>query len=215
MEIKKDLHMFLWNDPTQNNCNTYLLLGEKKILIDPGHFHLFSHVITQVELMGIDPYGVDLVLVSHFHPDHMEGVKRFKEGTFTAIYYEEYYFLKDVLQQTGMPLERDFQILLKEGDLIAGDISLQIIHTPGHSPGHMCIYWPKYRALFSGDLLFQGGFGRTDIIGGDSKAIKESLERLEGLEVEILLPGHGLPLVGKQECKRNLKWVKETLAMYL
>ncbi len=215
MQIREGLHLFQWNNPAENNCNTYFLSGKRKVLIDPGHFALFGHVAKGLELLRLEPKDVDLVLVTHFHPDHMEAIKRFKERTFFAIYREEYHFLKEVLEERDEAFETNFHILLKEGSLKVGGIQLEIIHTPGHSPGHMCIYWPRHKALFSGDLLFLNGIGRTDLIGGDPEALKESLGRLEDLEVEILLPGHGLPVIGKEECIRNLKWAKETLYMYL
>lgn len=215
MEIKKGLHLFLWSDPAQNNSNTYLLLGKRKILIDPGHFHLFGHVINQLDILRLEINDIDLVLVTHFHPDHMEAVQRLKEGTFLGIHEEEYRFLRQILNETRMPFDKDFHILLKDGQITVGDISLEIIHTPGHSPGHMCIYWPKHKALFSGDLLFFNGIGRTDIIGGDPDQLKESLRRIEELDTEILLPGHGPPVIGRQECERNLRWAKEALSLYL
>jgi len=217
MEIREGLHLFLWNDPTQNNCNTYLLKGEKKILIDPGHFALFGNVISQLEVLRINWADMDMVISTHFHPDHMEAMTRFKgKRAIGSLFVLEYEFLKEMGTSYGNPIDEiPCQILLKEGRLLVGDIELLILHTPGHSPGHMCLYWPRHKALFSGDLLFQGGVGRTDLLGGDPEELKRSLKRLEDMDVEILLPGHGMPIMGRERFVQNLRMVKELFSMYL
>jgi len=77
---------------------------------------------------------------------------------------------------------------LKEGDLLLGAKRFEILETPGHSPGSLSIYWPERKALFTGDVLFHGGVGRTDFPEGDSKLLMKSIERLSRLETEVLLP---------------------------
>ena len=81
-------------------------------------------------------------------------------------------------------------ILLKGGErLNLGDFSLQVIHTPGHTPGSICLYQDVI--LFSGDTIFAGGnIGRTDL-GGDNKDLVSSIKKLTRLNVEIVYPGHG------------------------
>ena len=82
--------------------------------------------------------------------------------------------------------------VLSDGDRI-GD--LRVIHTPGHTPGGICLYEPEEKLLFSGDTVFTGGsFGRYDFPGGDRTVLAASLERLGALEVEGLYPGHGEPV---------------------
>jgi glyoxylase-like metal-dependent hydrolase (beta-lactamase superfamily II) len=82
---------------------------------------------------------------------------------------------------------------------------LSIFHTPGHSPGSATLYWPAQKALFTGDLIFKEGFGRTDLPGGDSATLKESIKRMAELDVELLLSGHGaytlhlIPLVSSSQ----------------
>jgi glyoxylase-like metal-dependent hydrolase (beta-lactamase superfamily II) len=68
-----------------------------------------------------------------------------------------------------------------------------VLHTPGHSPGSSCFYFEDQGLLFSGDTLFRGGIGRTDLWGGDSRAIIQSIrERLDSLkENTLVIPGHG------------------------
>ena len=82
-------------------------------------------------------------------------------------------------------------ILLKDGDKIEfGNKSVEVIHTPGHSPGGICLYWPGY--VITGDTLFVGGVGRTDLPGGSTEVLRSSIHnRLLTLpEDTIVLPGH-------------------------
>jgi hydroxyacylglutathione hydrolase len=85
---------------------------------------------------------------------------------------------------------------LKEGDKFSSDkLDLEVIHTPGHSPGSICLYDKKRRILFTGDTVFSDGVGRTDIAGGDPEELEKSLQRLLKLDVEKILPGHGEPVL--------------------
>jgi len=70
-KITEGLYSFIWEDYTQNNCNTYLIDSSVKILIDPGHAHLFAHVRKGLERLGILPEAIDLVLITHGHPDRL------------------------------------------------------------------------------------------------------------------------------------------------
>lgn len=96
---------------------------------------------------------------------------------------------------------------LNQGDqVVAGDISLEILHTPGHSPGSICLYDPVGHTLFSGDTLLRMGVGRTDIAGGSSDRMRESLGKLAALPDDTrVYPGHGLPTtIGAERWLLNL-----------
>ena len=83
---------------------------------------------------------------------------------------------------------------LAEGGVIRfGDLRLDVLHTPGHTEGSVCLYEPAHRLLLAGDVLFAGSFGRTDLPGGDDAAMVESLARLaRDLQDDVrVLPGHG------------------------
>jgi hydroxyacylglutathione hydrolase len=82
---------------------------------------------------------------------------------------------------------------LAEGGRVAfGSIVLDVLHTPGHTPGSVCLVAPDDGLLFSGDTLFRGGWGRVDLPGGDPEAMVESLVRLRGLDERLgVAPGHG------------------------
>lgn len=204
------LHVFPWVNPSVNNCNSYLIEGKEKILIDPGHKHLFGHVGDELKRMDINPKSIKLVLITHAHPDHIEGMVLFP-GSKRAMHKEEYDFIKEIAPHYGEILGGgDFEphILFQEGTLNVGDLGFHIIHTPGHSPGSICIYWPQKKALFTGDLVFAGGVGRTDLPGGDSEQLKQSIMKLIDLDIEYLLPGHGEILKGRSIIKANFSEIE-------
>lgn len=213
MRIMDDLYGFFWTSATENNCNTYLIKGNRNILIDPGHYHLFGHVKDGLRRLGLSILDIDVVLITHGHLDHMEGIKVFESApTIYAIHKKEWNIIKKgVSHHMGVFLTPEIEphILLQEGDLIVGDKRLMIIHTPGHSPGSICIYWPEKKVLFTGDCVFEQGVGRTDLPGGNGEELRESIENISQLEAWYVLPGHGEMVLGKDEVERNFKEIKE------
>ena len=219
MLLSEDIHIFLWNDPSANNCNAYFIDGTKKILLDPGHHHLLEHVRKNLGALSLSFDDVDVVIITHGHPDHLEGVRSFMgSSTLIAMHKQELEFIKNeaphYIESMGL---RDFEpdILLKAGDLRIGDVRFQIIHTPGHSPGSCCLYWPDRQALFTGDVVFNQGVGRTDLPGGDGQALKESIRTLSHLEVEHLLPGHGEPISGRDLVRSNFADIERVWFEYM
>ena len=98
------------------------------------------------------------------------------------------------------------QNLTRQKDLFGLD--LKVFHTPGHSPGSVCLYWTQQKALFSGDLVFKEGIGRTDLPGGDGAKLKESIKKLVNLEIDWLFPGHGNMISGKEEVRSNFNEIE-------
>lgn len=219
MQLFDDLHAFLWRDPMTNNCNTYFINGEIKLLVDPGHFALFDHIRDELAQLSLGPQDMDLVIITHGHPDHVEAVKAFLDAsTLIAISSTEMDFIERVAPQYGHESDaKAFKpdILLQEGDLVVGENSFTVIHTPGHSPGSCCIYWPARKVLFTGDLIFNQGVGRTDLPGGDGDLLKGSIIKLSLLDVEYLLPGHGDIVTGRERVNRNFKDVERTWFPYV
>jgi hydroxyacylglutathione hydrolase len=205
MEIFKGLHAFLWRSTSANNCNAYFIDGPGNILIDPGHQQFFNHVSDGLGDLDIEPRDVELVLCTHPHPDHLEAVQLFKTlPAMFAMHPEGWEFVKSMQPHMGIDLESftpDF--LIKEGSLEIKGLEFQIFHTPGHAPGSICIYWPGKRVLITGDLIFKEGLGRTDLPGGDSGLLKESIRRLRDLDVEYILPGHGDVVSGVSAVRAN------------
>jgi len=219
MEIFNGLHAFLWLNPSANNCNTFFIDGEKKILIDPGHHKLFGHVQEGLSKLSLTPRDIDLVIITHGHPDHMEAVKIFA-GTSTSIAISaiEMNFIRDLPPQLAGALgDNEFEpdILLQEGDLKIDDLNLKVIHGPGHSPGSICLFWPETKVLITGDVVFNRGLGRTDLPGGDGKKLKESINMLSRLEVDYLLTGHGDIVSGRGSVETNFEEIKRVWFAYI
>lgn len=213
MKIFEGLYAFIWQDYSENNCNAFFIDGDKKILIDPGHQHLLEHVERGLAGLNLNPEDVDVVIITHGHPDHMESIGRFKKPTRWGINEREYHFIKKLAGSYFKIPEPDF--FLDEGEVLIGNQRFDILVTPGHTPASICLYWKEKKALFTGDVIFHQGIGRTDLPGGDGGMLKESILRLSELDVEYVLPGHGEIISGSEAVQANFKGIKEYWFNYL
>ncbi len=177
--------------PLAANC--YLLLDDKNAIIDVGGDIKF---ILEAISKYIDPKDLDYVILTHSHYDHAAAAGHFKGIAKIAIHKDEYSLLKAqnftsyLFGVSFKPFEPD--LMLKGGEVIElGNLRLEVIHTPGHSPGSICLYEANKKWLFSGDTVFaHGSFGRVDLPGGSARELIRSLEKLSKLDVENLYPGH-------------------------
>ncbi len=217
MELTPNLHAFLWASTGANNCNTYLLRSaEKNILIDPGHAPFFDHVRQGLRSLGLAIEDIDLVIGTHVHPDHIEAVRLFaRPPALFALHAAEWQMaekaaahLKAALNFDPEGLQPDF--FLAEGALKVGDIELEVFYTPGHAPGAVTLFWPQEKALLTGDLIFKGGLGRTDLPGGDGRELKASIRRMAALDADWLLSGHGDVIRGREAVRTNFSRVERT-----
>lgn len=176
--------------------NVYLILDEIPALIDTGMMP--EPTIRNIKKY-IDPQKIELIVLTHSHHDHSGGVPKIKEatGAKVLIHEEEAGFLGDEMATVaylfGQPAPQiKVDGTLNEGDVIdLGQWKLEVMHTPGHSPGCISLYERKEKVLFSGDTIFpQGNIGRTDLFAGSSEDLIKSIERLIELDVEVLYPGH-------------------------
>lgn len=222
MELTPQLHAFLWTATQVNNCNTYLIRSaEKTVLIDPGHAAYFDHVSGGLHRLGLAIADIDLIVCTHAHPDHIEAVRLFAGApALFALHRAEWDLVEAMapVLKTAMNFEwEDFtpDLFITEGTLRVGDIELAIHHTPGHSPGGVCLHWPAENALFSGDLVFSGGLGRTDLPGGDGEQLKSSIRRMSRLGSAWLLPGHGELVAGTEAVAANFARVENAWFGYV
>jgi glyoxylase-like metal-dependent hydrolase (beta-lactamase superfamily II) len=214
MKLMDGIFAYSWLREQENNSSTYLFTGKVNLLVDPGLSFNAENLKSQMEEDGFDWKKLNLIINTHLHPDHCEGNSAFiKEGTLLAFHQEEERFFKGFGRQFfelfGLkPPDFKTDFFLQEGDLILGEKKIHIYHTPGHSPGSICLYFPDTRCLVSGDLIFSGGVGRTDFPGGDGTLLKQSIERMETLNINYLLPGHGEIIQGSKEIKENFRFIK-------
>jgi hydroxyacylglutathione hydrolase len=199
--------------------NVYLILDEVPVLIDAGMDP--EPTLRNIKKL-IDPQKIEMIILTHSHHDHSGGVPRLKEvtGAKVVIHEDEAGSLGDdmatVAYLFGRPApEIEADGTLKEGDVIdIGEWKLEVLHTPGHSPGGICLYERKNKVLFSGDTVFpQGNIGRTDLFAGCDADLIRSIERLTKLDVEVLYPGHMEIVSGDvgRQIQASLKFARSVL----
>lgn len=214
MKLRDKIYMYPWESMTENNCNSYLLDTGVKTLVDPGHLHLLAELEIKMEEDGFSLDDVQLVIATHPHPDHCEGMLIFENRPVRTAMHEIAektlrQFAAQWEQMTGKqvpPFQIDFY--LREGELTLGKETFQVIETPGHAPGSICLYWKEKKVLITGDVIFNGGVGRVDLPGGDGVTLAQSIDRLIELDVDLLLPGHGPPVEGKGAVRENFYQVQ-------
>jgi hydroxyacylglutathione hydrolase len=142
--------------------------------------------------LGISKDSLGAVFLTHGHYDHVRGVFSLPEGT-PPIFLAE----ADRALAEDCLGKREIQDM-DAGRGILAQLGLEVIKTPGHTPGSVCLYSKGDRLLISGDTVFsEGFFGRTDLPGGNDRQMKGSLEMLSRMEINAMLPGHGKPLLKK------------------
>ncbi|MDE6317412.1 MAG: MBL fold metallo-hydrolase [Muribaculaceae bacterium] len=170
------------------------------VIVDPG-------MLTSDERLKCDNFlssnhlTLRSIVNTHLHLDHCFGANYVRDKYGVKLYaHPDDAFLGSSIAQQARSFGIDgggsvnIDVKLSAGDRIdIGDDYLQVIHTPGHTPGGICLYSPSSHFVLSGDTLFNGSVGRTDLPGGNFNTLKESIfNRLFTLPDETLvLPGHG------------------------
>lgn len=221
MKLNQSLYAYVWKG-NDNNCNSYLFAnvfeGNKHILIDPGHIETpylhedgYGRLINEIEADALKVADIGLLILTHGHPDHVEAAEKFRSlyGIPVAIHKDDI----DVIKVFGG--NNVIDIRLEEGILNLATPAknpVEIIKVPGHSPGHIAVYWPSQKALAAGDVVFYRSMGRVDLPGGDAIAMKNSIDKLAKLDLEYCLCGHPYMhtgvIQGKEAIKKNFDLVK-------
>jgi hydroxyacylglutathione hydrolase len=157
---------------------SYLIVDpvtKKALVIDP--FYDIASILEAAQSVG---GKIEWILNTHGHSDHTAGNLRLKEKTGARIMMHT--------ADAGNRSDID-EVIEGEPDLELGKLKLQIIHTPGHTPGGICLY--ANNNLFTGDTLFVGDSGRTDLPGGDRPTLGASIRKLMKLDGQtVVWPGH-------------------------
>ena len=213
MQITDTLHMFLGRQQPLES-NSYLILGDIAVLVDTGMEA--KRLLDNIEGVGIKITDIDLILNTHCHYDHIRYNRILKssanakiaahkeDAPYISVADPEYTVSRYVANNLkAAPVER----ALKDGDKI-GDY--EIIHTPGHTKGSICLLNRGQGILITGDTIFAQGFtGRTDLPGGSLNQLKESLKKLEKFDLEKILPGHEQPVL--KNANQNIENALATL----
>ena len=202
--ILKELKIDTWiGDAT--NC--YIVQDEKTketMVIDPA-----GDVDKIIEMLDILQAKLKYIYLTHCHGDHIGGVKELKEKCGGQIVTQRKsaenlldpnVSLTTYIGLEGLAIEADARV--DDNDLLhLGDLEFRVIHTPGHTSGGSCLYCEQEKLLFSGDTLFRGTWGRTDVPTGDFDSIIQSItKKLMVLPDEIIVyPGHGKSTMIREE----------------
>jgi glyoxylase-like metal-dependent hydrolase (beta-lactamase superfamily II) len=188
------------------NCSIFGdAAGGEAIVVDPG-----DEVDAILRVLARHGLRVTAIVVTHAHIDHIGGAKILKETTGAPVYLNEsdlglYEHLDAQAAWLGLPPpERAaIDVSAREGDrLRLGAAEFHVLHTPGHTPGSICLWVPSANKLVAGDTLFRDSIGRTDLPGGDGRRILASIrDKLLGLpETAEVFPGHGPPTtIGREK----------------
>jgi hydroxyacylglutathione hydrolase len=186
------------------NCFVFRRDGaDRGLIVDPGDEP--ERILHAVDELGL---GIEAILLTHTHFDHIGAVAPVAKATGAPVHCPEIEVpvLANIMAFTPPPFgpfesyDADETVSGGERLELAG-MEIDVIFTPGHSPGHVTYSVPDEQALFSGDVLFQGSIGRTDLPGGDGPTLMESIRGLvEGFDEETTVyPGHmGVTTLGAE-----------------
>jgi glyoxylase-like metal-dependent hydrolase (beta-lactamase superfamily II) len=180
--------------PLENNC--FVIADEKSkecFVVDPG-----DEPDRIIDFINENNMKVKYIICTHAHFDHVGAVSEIKKETEAKLVIHGYdlniyHSSRDHAALWGFEIDPlpEPDLFASEGEVLRiGGLRFEIIHTPGHSPGGICIYGEGI--LITGDTLFAGSVGRTDLPGGDVESLKQSFIRLMALSDTVkVLPGHG------------------------
>jgi len=199
------IHEILPVGPLQCNCS---VIGDEStreaMVIDPG-----DEIGDVLALIRKHNLQVKQIVITHAHIDHVGGAMKLRAATGAPILLNQsdYALLKMIDMQAvwvGMapPGKVEIDHSVGQADRVrAGSLDADVIHTPGHTEGSICLYFPAEKKLIAGDTLFAGSIGRTDLPGGSFQKIINSLhEKVLALPDDtIVVPGHGpLTTIGEE-----------------
>jgi hydroxyacylglutathione hydrolase len=191
------IHEIIPVGPLQCNCS---IIGDETthegMVIDPGDD--IEEVLALVRKHGLT---IKQIVITHAHIDHVGGAMKLRAATGAPILLNQndYALLQMLDMQAnwiGMasPGKVEIDESIDQADTVkAGSLTAEVLYTPGHTEGSVCLYFPAQQTLIAGDTLFAGSIGRTDLPGGSFQKIIHSLhEKVLALPDETLVvPGHG------------------------
>jgi glyoxylase-like metal-dependent hydrolase (beta-lactamase superfamily II) len=182
------------------DSNVYLLEDEDPIVVDTGT-GMYSDSTLETVSRIVPLRKVGRIVLTHCHYDHLGGAAAFQKATGGRIYLHEAEAVPIMSGDSSLaitemfgekPRQLDLEPLKTGQKLKCGSAELEVLHTPGHSPGSIVLHDQKSGSAVVGDTVFcDGGVGRWDLPGGDLGQLISSLKRLEKLGLKNMYPGHG------------------------
>ena len=191
--------------PVQENCHVARLDGsDQAIVIDPGDEA--PRLLEAIAALGLE---VAAILLTHTHFDHVGAVAPLARATGAEVWCPELevQVLADIMRYVPWEGFGPYESYAADHTVAGGErlelagLEIDVLFTPGHSPGHVTYSVPAEQAIFSGDVLFQGSVGRTDLPGGDHATLMRTLAALaDSLPDETVVhPGHmGTTTIGRE-----------------
>src|SRR5579872_6006016 len=203
------IHKIFPVGPLQCNCS---VIGDEAtheaMVIDPG-----DDIADVLEIIRENGLTVKQIVVTHAHIDHVGGAMKLRQATGAPILLNQndYALLKMLDVQASWigvppPGKVDIDQNIGQADTVrAGSLIANVLSTPGHTEGSVCLYFPSEKKLVAGDTLFAGSIGRTDLPGGSFEKIIDSLhDKLLALPDEtVVIPGHGPQTTIGEERENN------------
>lgn len=214
-EVKQNVYLLRGEKP---GSHVYLIKGtNKNMLIDTGIAANFSKLEAQLREIGLNSGDINLVMLSHEHFDHIGASSFFCDTSIVAAHFlaankimlkDEFVTQNKYRDIITKPLA--VHLWLEDGAVIdLGSYRLQILHTPGHTSGCVCIYEPDKKLLFSGDTVFAGGTLSEIATSGNISDYVSSLRRLSSLHISELYPAHGdISLKAEEHIKEAVRYAE-------
>lgn len=215
-------NLYCYPESGMMDCNTYVIIGNPGIIIDPGNPDYLPVKLEGLRRDGIDPATISIIANTHLHIDHCGANQAFKDlsGARIAMHpvqKQNYQMVVvDAARLLGMESSGFTEDYCLEKDRFrAGELELEFIEAPGHSPDCVCFYLRGDKVLICGDVIFDHNTGRVDLPGGNSEALKKSIESLSELDIEYLLPGHMGVVTGAEQVADNFTFIKDNIFQWL
>ncbi|GMV45219.1 MAG: hypothetical protein AMXMBFR66_06170 [Pseudomonadota bacterium] len=184
----------------QRSAHSYLFKGRRRIaLVDSGLPTTTAYLEACLATLGLAPRHVDLLVLTHEHIDHAGGAPFFAAQCLVAAHAQaanklaladDFSLMTKAFAEAARPFQVD--LCCAEGTAVElGGLTLEVVHTPGHCSGSVCLYVPQRRVLVAGDTIMAGGVVGGVLLSGNTSDYIGSLERLQRLRIDALLPGHG------------------------
>ncbi len=202
-ELSRSITLFAALTPTlapATHTNSYALGTREVLLVEPATPYEDEQRawIAWARSLAADGRRIVAIVATHHHPDHVGGVAELTRALDLPLWAHA-----ETASRVGVPVAR----MLEDGETLSLDGPVPetwtVLHTPGHAPGHVCLWSAADRAVVVGDMVASVGTILIDPVDGDMRAYLEQLDRLAQLDARLALPAHGEPIDGPTELFRR------------